>query len=79
MKKLIRTPDGLAHVMSLLREEESSNVNFAAGLAPALPPPPAAAPPTAPAAVGASVDAQFHNLATKVRLQSILKNPKKSS
>jgi hypothetical protein len=79
LKKSIRTPEGLAHVMSVLREEESSNSDLAATLGPALPPPPAPAPPPTPPAVAASVDAQFKNLATKVRLQSILKNPKKST
>ena len=84
-KKSLKTPEGLAHVMSVMREEESANAALTATMAPVLSQSPAAAQqstatqPAATAGVAASVDAHFQNLATKVKLQSILKSPKKST
>lgn len=76
-KKSLKTPEGLAHIMSVMREEESTNAALTAGMTSPLPPPPTTATPPAQPAVASSVDAHFQNLATKVRLQSILKNPQK--
>ena len=77
MKKALKTADGLAHVMSILAAEETSNAALVASLsqAPALPPAPSATPPINPQV--ASVNTKFNNLATKVQLQSILKSANK--
>ena len=84
MKKALKTPDGLAHVMSLLSEEETNNAALVAAVQqqPPLPPPPTNTPAAAPnpsvaTANVATVNSKFQNLATKVKLQSILKNGKK--
>ena len=61
--------------------EEESNAGLVASLnqpdnaPPPLPPPPSNVPKPAPSNV-ASVDTRFHNLATKVKLQLILKSKK---
>lgn len=83
MKKALKTSDGLAHVMSVLAEEDASNAGLIASLTtPSLPPATSNQPPRAPTSHPpqpqvASVHTKFNNLATKVQLQSILKNKSK--
>ena len=85
LKKALKTPEGLAHVMSVMAEEETSNAAVVASLAstnqPPLPPAPATNPPPPPPATSdgnvGSVSTSFPNLATKVKLTSILKNGRK--
>jgi hypothetical protein len=79
-KKALKTPKGLSHIMSVLREEETKNSGLISALQPSLPPAPAgneapAAPPAQPAAVSA-LASQFPAISTKVTLNSILKNSK---
>ena len=81
MKKAMKTPEGLAHIMSIMAEEEEKLSAYVSSLRSSLqpstlPPVPAGAPAAAPSAppiqVG-SVEATYSNLSTKVKLQSILK------
>jgi hypothetical protein len=84
MKKAMKTPEGLAHIMSIMAEEEERSSAYVSSLRSSLqstplPPVPAGAPTAAPSAppiqVG-SVEATYSNLSTKVKLQSILKRKK---
>ena len=81
MKKAMKTHDGLAHILAVLAEEESNNAALVASLLSTTLPPPASSPPpeapTAPPPHVASVNTAFNNLATKVKLHSILKNKSK--
>ena len=81
-KKAMKTQNGLSHIMSVLMEEEQSNATIASALAPPLapvPPPPAVPPPVTPvaqlipSAAISQLSAAFPALATKVKLQNILK------
>jgi hypothetical protein len=78
-KKALKTPKGLSHIMSVLREEETNNSGLISALQPSLPPAPAGneapPPPSQPAAVSA-LASQFPAISTKVTLNSILKNSK---
>ncbi len=80
-KKAIGTQSGLSHVMSVLRDEESSSTGLISALQPApLPPAPTAAPgpatsvtaPPTNASIAALASA-FPALSTKVKLNGILK------
>lgn len=77
-KKALKTPKGLSHIMSVLREEETNNSGLISALQPTLPPAPAnTAAPVPPPAQDASISAlatQFPAMSTKVTLNSILKN-----
>ena len=83
-KKALKSSGGLAHIMSTLKEAETSNASLIAALQPSLPPAPAPAPParpTAPAAPAASAAGlvgslaqSFPALSTKVKINSIMKN-----
>ncbi len=84
MKKAMKTPEGLARIMSIMAEEEERSSAYVSSLRSSLqsaplPPPPATAPAASPAVppiqVG-SVEASYSNLSTKVKLQSILKRKK---
>jgi hypothetical protein len=88
-KKALKTPEGLAHVMSVMAKEDSDGGNYVAALASLqakpLPPAPTVAPTAAPAtapnvsfaaAQVSSVNSSFPNLSTKVQLQSIIKSSK---
>lgn len=80
-KKSLKTANGLAHVMAVMAEEENSNTALVASLTQApLPPPPLNPPAAAPSNPDhptiASVNSRFHSLATRVQLNSILKNKK---
>lgn len=70
----MQTEKGLASVMSVLKEQESTNQAFVAALAASAPPPaPAAAPAPVPAV--ANISAHTKALpATSVKLADILKN-----
>ena len=77
-KNALKTPHGMAHVMSVMQQEDSAVAEYLSTIqsaqAPLPPAPSATAPaPTPPGQVNA-VNAQFRNLATSVKLQSILKN-----
>ena len=79
LRKVIKTQKGLSHVMTLLAEEESTNVALVANVQAQLPPPAATAqpPPVAPATNAAAIGTlatAFPALATKVKLTGILKN-----
>lgn len=68
MKKALKTSDGLAHVMSVLAEEESSNTALIASLTtPSLSPAPSNPPPQAPASQPPQSQV-VNNLVTKVQL-----------
>ena len=78
----MKTQNGLSHIMSVLMEEEQSNATIVSALAPPLapaPPPPAVPPPVKPvaqpipSAAISQLSAAFPALATKVKLQNILK------
>ncbi len=74
LRSKMQTEHGLASVMSVLKEQETTNQAFVAALA-------ASAPPTAPAAAPAPATATVSALtnvlpATSVKLASILKNKK---
>lgn len=81
LRKAIKTQNGLSHVLAVLAEEESANVAFVSNvqvqLTPApVPPPPLTVPPAAPGTNAAAVSAlatAFPALATKVKLNGILK------
>ena len=88
-KKALKTPEGLAHVMSVMAKEDSDGGNYVAAVASLqaapLPPAPTVAPTAAPATVPnvsfaaaqvSSVNSSFPNLSTKVQLQSIIKPSK---
>ena len=90
LKKAIKTPDGLAHVMSVMLDAEQRTVpsiqllqpqNENPPKSPAITLPPAPSnvpPPTSHMSASVSALAQaFPALATKVKLQSILKSSKK--
>ena len=77
-KNALKTPHGMAHVMSVMQQEDSAVAEYLSTIqsaqAPLPPAPSATAPaPTPPGKINA-VNAQFRNLATSVKLQSILKN-----
>jgi hypothetical protein len=78
-KKALGTPKGLAHVMSVMAEEEASNKALIAAIQsiqPSLPPVPAAVPPAQPRVTVASTTASSVSTlmpATAMRLASILK------
>ena len=81
MKKAMKTPEGLAHIMSIMAEEEEKSSAYVSSLrsslqSTSLPPVPAGAPPSAPPIQVGSVEATYSNLSTKVKLQSILKRKK---
>ena len=80
-KKALKTPKGISHIMSVLKDEETNNSGLISALQPAaLPPAPAAAPVPAPSVLPpasssvASIAAAFPALSTKVKLNGILKN-----
>ena len=88
-KKAMKTQNGLSHIMSVLMEEEQSNASIDSALQQPPPrthiPPPPAMPPTVtqkpvnnpvPSAAISQLSATFPALATKVKLQSILKSKK---
>ena len=78
----MKTPEGLAHIMSVIAEEDTNASAYVASLrssllsAHPLPPAPAEMPALAPTIQVGSVAANYNNLSTKVKLQSILKNKK---
>ena len=79
-KKAIKTPKGLAHIMSVMATEEQNNTAFIAAfqsIKSALPPVPPAVPPTIPQATVASANATPSAPtvmpATAMKLASILK------
>ena len=81
----IKTQNGLSHIMSVLMEEEQSNSTIASSLTPPpahiLPHPPVPPPvqPVAQPILSAAISqlsAAFPALATKVKLQNILKSKK---
>ena len=79
-KKAIKTPKGLAHIMSVMATEEQNNTAFIAAfqsIKSALPPVPPAVPPTIPQATIASANATPSAPtvmpATAMKLASILK------
>ena len=75
LRSKMQTEKGLASVMSVLQEQESTNQAFVAALAASAPPPaPAAAPTAAPAAKVSALTEVMP--ATSVKLASILKNKK---
>lgn len=82
-KKALKTPQGISHIMSVLKDEESNNSGIISALQPAALPTapaskvPAPAPTAAPSSV-AALAAAFPALSTKVQLNSILKNGKSS-
>lgn len=81
-KKALKTPSGMAHVMSVMADEDSTVAQYLSTInaqAPLPPAPPANSsvpvlPTRAPTGQVNAVQAQFRNLATSVKLQSILKN-----
>ena len=76
LRSKMQTEKGLASVMSVLQEQESTNQAFVAALAASAPPPaPAAAPVAAPAAAKVSALTKVMP-ATSVKLAGILKNKK---
>ena len=79
-KRAIKTPKGLAHIMSVMATEEQNNHAFIAAfqsIQAALPPAPPAVPPTIPKATIASANATPSvptvMPATAMKLASILK------
>ena len=74
MKKAMKTPEGLAHVMSIMAEEEAKSTAYVASLRSTLPPAATAPPSAAPSAAQVeSVAGNYSNMSTQVKLQSILK------
>jgi hypothetical protein len=81
-KKALKTPSGMAHVMSVMSQEDSNVAEYLSTIksqAPLPPVPPANSPAPVPPATAQpgqvnAVHAQFKNLATSVKLRSILKN-----
>jgi hypothetical protein len=83
LKGYVKKPEGLKHVMSVLAREESNNASFVASInalnktpLPPAPPTDVPSPPTDNTTVGA-LNAHFPASATKVKLNSILKNGNK--
>lgn len=77
-KNALKTPHGMAHVMSVMQQEDSAVAEYLSTIqsaqAPLPPAPSATAPAPSPPGKVNAVNAQFRNLATSVKLQSILKN-----
>ena len=80
IKKYVKKPAGLKHVMSVLAKEETTNAAFVSTLnamkSPPItfPPAPAPTPVAPPAPSVGSLNATFPGSATRVRLNSILKH-----
>ena len=80
LKGYVKKPAGLKHVMSVLAKEESTNAAFVASLnalnspPPQLPPAPTPQQVQPPTSTVGSLNVRFPASATKVKLNSILKN-----